>query len=217
MGDVEKIEQELRALSSPDQVDLIARRVDRNQIIGVRMGSVFGLAKANWRLDLGTVRELVQSDWFEVRMVGVSILDARARKGSAADAVRTDLYELYLDEHAHIDTWDLVDRAAPRVIGQYLLDRPKEPLHILAGSANLWERRTSIVACYWLIRNGELDDPVRILEALIDDPEVFVQTALGTALREVKRADPARAAEFHRRHGSRLHPTARRAMKVGRT
>jgi 3-methyladenine DNA glycosylase AlkD len=217
MDDAARIERDLRAVADTDQVDLIARRVDRSQVIGVRMKYVFDMAKANKKLDLETVRELLRSNWFELRMVAVSILDARARTAPAKTPERTALYDMYLREHAHIDTWDLVDRAAPRVVGDYLLDRSKAPLHRLAQSANPWERRTSIVASYWLIRHGQLDDPLRILDRLVDDPELFVQTAWGTALREVRRVDPEKADRFEHTHADAIHPAARRASRVGRS
>ncbi|RRQ28661.1 hypothetical protein DK926_07440 [Rhodococcus sp. Eu-32] len=63
-----------------EKIDPIAKRVDRSQVVGVRMKRVFDLAKANAHLDLETVRDLLRSRWFESRMVAVSILDARARR-----------------------------------------------------------------------------------------------------------------------------------------
>jgi 3-methyladenine DNA glycosylase AlkD len=214
MSSLTAIETRLREMANPDQVDLIAKRVPRDQIIGVRMKNTFDLARENQNLDLAVVRELLGSHWYESRMVAVSILDARARRSEPTTSERTALFETYLGGHEHIDTWDLVDRAAPRVVGEYLLDRPRDPLHRLARSSNRWERRTAVVASYWIIWNGSPDDPVSILHTLVDDPERFVQTALGTAVRELRRAHPAAAAEFDAAHT--LHPAARRAASVGR-
>ena len=214
MTSVEYIEQQLRAAADPDQVEAIAKRVPREQIIGVRMKHTFDLAREHRDLHLDVVRELPESHWYEMRMVAVSILDARARRFPPVDPERTTLYEIYLEGHPHIDTWDLVDRAAPRVIGEYLLDRPRDPLHRLAASPNLWERRTAVVASYWTIRNGAPEDPVALLHTLVDDPEHFVQTAVGTAVRELRRVHPDAAAEFDSTHT--LQPAARRAAAVGR-
>lgn len=214
-AELDRMEKELRMMAGPGQADAIAKRVPREQVIGVRMRHIFALAKANTHLDLDTVRELLRSHWYEMRMVAVSILDARARKAKPNSAERTALFDLYLSEHDHIDTWDLVDRAAPRVVGEYLLDRPKGPIHELSRSGNHWERRSAIVACFWIIRHGSLDTPLVVLTSLVDDPEPFVQTALGTALREVRRVDPTAAEKFSAEHRT-LHPAARRAMKVGR-
>nr|WP_308115124.1 MULTISPECIES: DNA alkylation repair protein [unclassified Rhodococcus (in: high G+C Gram-positive bacteria)] len=71
----------------------MAKRVDRSQVVGVRMKHVFDLAKANAHLDLESVRDLLRSRWFESRMVAVSILDARARRKAPGDPERKHLYE----------------------------------------------------------------------------------------------------------------------------
>lgn len=56
-------------------------------------------------------------------------------------------------QYDRIDTWDMVDRAAPRVVGHYLMDRPHDPLFTLARSANPVERRIAITApLYWARR-----------------------------------------------------------------
>ena len=69
------------------------------------------------------VRTLLRNDRYEPRLVAVNILDFRARAKRISEEERGELFDLYLSEHAHIDSWDLVDRAAPRVIGNYP-DRP---------------------------------------------------------------------------------------------
>lgn len=88
-----------------------------------------------------------------------------------------ELYQLYLRRHDRIDDWSLVDRAAPSVVGDYLADKPRDPLYRLALSESAWERRTAIVATWAFIRRGELDDTFAIAELLVDDPEHLVQTA----------------------------------------
>lgn len=45
------------------------------------------------------------------------------------------VFETYLARHDRITTWDMVDRAAPWVVGRFLTGRPKEPLHELAHAA----------------------------------------------------------------------------------
>lgn len=42
--------------------------------------------------------------------------------------------ELYLRRHDRIDNWDLVDRAAPHVVGGYPADAPRDVLYALARS-----------------------------------------------------------------------------------
>ena len=52
------------------------------------------------------------------------LLPFQARRRSTPEARRAELHHLYLRRHDRIDGWDLVDRAAPHVIGGYLLDVP---------------------------------------------------------------------------------------------
>ena len=202
----------LHELADTVEFDKIVKRVSREQVIGVRMKLLFDLAKQQSSMDLDEVRQLLRSPWYEARVVAVSILDARARRSPATTDDRRAIYELYLAEHGHIDTWDLVDRAAPRVVGDYLLHRSRAPLLHLARSGRPWERRTAITAAFWIIRSGDLDDPLALADLLLDDHEHFVQTSVGTALREIGRIDPARLDEFVRRNADRISPATRRLM-----
>ena len=202
----------LHELADPAEFDKIVKRVSREQVIGVRMKRLFDLANEQASMDLDEVRLLLRSPWYEARVVAVSILDARARRSPATKDDRRAIYELYLAEHRHIDTWDLVDRAAPRVVGDYLLHRSRAPLFDLARSGDPWERRTAITAAFWIIRSGDLDDPLALADLLLDDDEHFVQTSVGTALREIRRVDAARLDDFVSRNAGRIRPATRRLM-----
>ena len=112
-----------------------------------------------------------------------------------------------------IDTWDYIDRSAPRVVGWYLLDKPRDVLFDLARSPDWWRRRAAITAAFWIIRAGDLDDPLALCEILAADPEHLVQTNVGVALREIGRVDPARLEEFLARRGADLSAHARRTAR----
>jgi 3-methyladenine DNA glycosylase AlkD len=125
---------------------------------------------------------------------GTALVQAR-RRTSTADQ-RRQLYDLYLRRHDRIDNWDLVDRAAPWVLGGYLADKDRAPLYTLARSADQRERRSAIVATYFFIRNNELDDTFAIAEVLVHDEVDLVQKAVGGWLREAGKRDPARLRAF---------------------
>ena len=199
----------LRELATADDRAKTIKRIPAEEAIGVRMKFVFDLAKENTPLPLIEVEELLDSTYYEARMVAVSILDFMTRMRSLPDERRRELYELYLRRHDRINTWDLVDRAAPRVVGWYLLDKSRAPLFGLARSANIWERRTAITAAFWIIRAGDLDDPLAIAELLLGD-EHLIQTSLGTALREIGKIDGARRDAFISRHSQQITATTRR-------
>jgi 3-methyladenine DNA glycosylase AlkD len=202
---------ELHEHASPVEHRKIAKRIaDPSTIIGVRMGAIFELAKKHTSLTLDEVDELLQSPFYEARIAAISILDFKTRLRGNTDDDRRRYYELYLKRHDHIDTWDLVDRAAPRVVGWYLLDKPRDILHELAQSSDPWRRRTAITACFMLIRNGLLDDGLEIAELLVDDPEVLVRNSVGVALREIGRVDASRRDAFLAANAERISAPVRR-------
>lgn len=208
----EGIRAALEAEASADERAKIQRRMTdtRTEVIGVRMGTVFDIAKANTRMPLAEVDRLLDSDAYEMRMAAVSILDFKAR---AKDADREALYELWMRRLDRLDTWDYIDRAAPRVVGWYLLDKPRDVLFELARSPDRWHRRLAITAAFWIIRSGDLDDALALCEILADDPEHLVQTNVGVALREIGRVDQHRLEQFLARRGADLGAHARRTAR----
>ena len=142
-------------------------------------------------MPLPEVDRLLDSDVYEMRVVAVSILDFKARVRGLGDAERRALYDLWMRRLDRIDTWDYIDRSAPRVVGWYLLDKPRDVLFELARSDDWWHRRAAITAAFWIIRARDLDDPLALCELLAADPEHLVQTNVGVALREIGRVDPA--------------------------
>ncbi len=109
--------------------------------LGVKFGTVFKIAKEFAELPLEHVEQLMESDFYEVRMGAMAILDYKARSKRITDAQRKELYDLYMRRHDRIDNWDLVDRAAPHVVGGYLFDKSRDPLYTLALSESQWKRR----------------------------------------------------------------------------
>ncbi|ASR35786.1 hypothetical protein BAY61_13100 [Prauserella marina] len=208
----------LHAKQNAAEKDKITRRLPPDSgldAIGVRMKEVFDIAKDQTSVDLAHVPGLVASSWYELRMVGVSILDFKARGRNVGDDDRRRLYEMYLGNHEFINIWDLVDRAAPRVVGWYLLDKSRRPLFDLARSERAIERRTAITASFWLIRQGDLDDPLTLAEQLLDDPSELVTKPVATALREAGKIDQGRLLDFLATHRARMSgPTLRLATNL---
>ncbi|UOE42732.1 DNA alkylation repair protein [Agromyces larvae] len=182
-------------------------------VLGVRMGTVFAIAKANVGMPLAEVDRMLDDDTYEVRVAAVSILDFTARQRRTTDADRRAMFELWMRRLDRLDTWDLIDRAAPRVIGWYLLDKPRDILFELARDEEWWHRRTAITAAFWIIRAGDLDDPLALCELLAADAVHFVQTNVGVALREIGRVDRVRLEEFLARRGDDLSAHARRTAR----
>jgi 3-methyladenine DNA glycosylase AlkD len=179
--------------------------------MGVRMGAVFDLAKTVLDLPGAELEALLEQPTHEVRALACSIMGKSAAHRKTSEARRAELYELYLRRHDRIDQWDLVDLAARDVIGGYLLERDRSPLTRLAASGFWPERRTALVATFAFLKRGELDDAYALSELLADDPEPFVQKALGWVLRAAGDIDRTRLTDFVESHAATMPRTALRA------
>jgi 3-methyladenine DNA glycosylase AlkD len=155
-------------------------------------------------MPLTEIRALLASPNHLVRVGAVSIMDFQARSTKTSADDRRALFELYIDEHDQIDTWDLVDRSAIWVVGEYLRDKPRDVLYELARSDRPMERRTAILSTFAFIRHGDLDDAYRIAELLIGDDEDLVHKAVGWMLREAGKKDEARLRAFLDRHAATM-------------
>ena len=178
-----------------------------NKILGVNFGDVFRVAKQFADMPLAEIERLLDNRYFEVRMGAVSIMDFQARGKRVTPEQRKALYDLYMRRHDRINNWDLVDRAAPFVVGGYLADKPRGVLDALARSKNPWERRTAIVSTYYFIRKGEVDDTFRIAEVLVRDEHDLVQKAVGSWLREAGKKDQTRLVAFLKKHAATMPRT----------
>lgn len=199
---------ELKSLKSDKEYQKISRYFHAdgkdNQIIGVRMKKIFELAKENKDMPLDEVKKLLESPFYEARMGAVSILDFKARQKRITEENHKKLFDLYINRHDRINTWDFVDRAAGRVIGKYLFDfdKPRDILYKLAKSNNVWERRTAIVSTSWFIKKGELEDMFAIAEILLNDDHDLVHKAVGSWIRQAGKQDQQKLLDFLEEHAA---------------
>lgn len=208
------IVRELHTLADPAQhAKVLARVGDPAAAIGVRMREVFALAERHSGLAESEVDALLDDRSYEGRMVAVSILDFKARGRGSSTQDRRAWAAIYLGRHDRLDQWDLVDRAAPRVIGGWLLEADpaeRRVLSELAASRDSLRRRTAITATFFLVRHGETADALAIADELVDDPEALVRNSVAVALREVGRIDPAQRDAFLAGNAHRVSAPVRR-------
>ena len=211
----ERFIEELQAHQSDEELEKIQRYFKTGEgdygegdvFIGVRMGQVFALAKEHIEMPVAEIEVLLENPIHEVRAGGVSIMDKAGRRGSTAEHRREELYRLYLRRHDRINNWDLVDLGAPFVVGRYLFDKPRDVLYELARSENVWERRTSITATWYFIRQGDLNDTFHIAELLLDDDHDLIHKATGGWLRAAGTKDQGRLLDFLDRHAAAMPRT----------
>lgn len=194
----------LLAHASPDEREKLQRHFkmapgafgEGDVFAGVRMRDVFALAKEFIDMPAGEIERLLESPVHEVRAGALSIMDKAARRKRTPAERRKELFDLYLGRLGRIDNWDLVDLAAPYVVGGCLFDKPRDVLFDLARSGNVWECRTAMISTLYFARQGDLDDIYRIAEILLHDDHDLIHKAVGGMLREAGKHDRPRLLAF---------------------
>lgn len=163
---------------------------------GVKFGDVFNTAKEFSAMPLDEVNKLLDSDFYEVRMGAVSIMDFQAGNKKTSAEKKKELFNLYILRHDRLNNWDFVDRAARNIVGEYLIDKPRDILYELATSESPWERRTAIVSTHAFIRKNDIEDTFKIAEMLVHDSNELVNKAVGSWIREAGKKDQKRLFDF---------------------
>ncbi len=166
--------------------------------IGVRMADIRKVAKQNLHLKRTEILSLVRSKIHEERMLGFLILLYQFDKGDEVEQRR--IYKFYVSKFKFVNNWDLVDVTAPGIVGRYLMDQDRSVLYDWALSNHLWTRRISIVAQWWMIRNGDLKDVFRISQILLQDEHDLIHKAVGWMLREAAKKDLKKTESFLKKY-----------------
>ena len=153
------------------------------------------------------ILELLKSKIHEERLIALLILVYRFEKNSNE---QRRIYEFYLKNLKFVNNWDLVDLSSHHIIGEYLLDKPKDILFELARSKNFWERRISLISTFAFIRDGKLDISLELAEILVDDKHDLIQKALGWMLREIGKKDLETEETFLKKYYKQMRRTALR-------
>ncbi|WP_114856228.1 DNA alkylation repair protein [Brachybacterium sp. YJGR34] len=186
-------------------------------VLGVRMGTLFEIAKRHRDMSLGEVGRLLDEPAYEVRLSGFCVLDWQVRPPRLSEEAREERFRLYLDRHDAIDSWDMVDRAAPRVVGGFLRDRSRDPLFELAASPDPLRRRTAMTAPLAYTRPAHpagIADLLRLAALLAQDPDPLVSKPVGTALKHAGGVAPEEVRTFLARQGESLPAPVRRQARA---
>jgi len=154
-----------------------------DKFMGVKMGTLFALAKEFGEMPIEEIEKLLESPVHEARAGAVSIMDKASRNKKISKERLKDFFDLYMRRHDRINNWDLCDLGCLYMTGSYLYDKPHNILYKLARSKNIWERRTAILSTCYFIRQGELTDTFKIAEILVNDKEDLIHKATGWMLR----------------------------------
>lgn len=160
-----------------------------DRFLGIRVPVLRRLVLQLDELSLAEVDALLQSEWHEARLLALFVLVRRYGRGTPAEQLT--IYRLYLQRTDRINNWDLVDASAPRIVGAHLAERSRAPLHRLARSRSLWERRIAIIATAHFIGRGEVAETLALAERLVHDRHDLIHKAVGWMLREAWKRDVA--------------------------
>ena len=166
--------------------------------LGIPVPEQRKIAKKYISLSLNDLQELLSSKIHEHRFTALLILVSKYRK--AEESLKEEIFYFILKNTENINNWDLVDLSAPRIIGDYLVNRERSILYKLAKSTSLWERRISILSTFKFIDNNDFKDALKISELLLHDEHDLIHKAVGWALREIGKRDQNLEERFLNKH-----------------
>lgn len=149
-------------------------------------------------LSLTEIRKLLHSEFHEVRHFAVLWLVDYFNRSEEADRKR--IFEFYVKEKKYINNWDLIDTTTHHIVGAWLFDKDRSILYEWVKSPQLWDRRMSVLACFYFIKKNDFTDILKISEALLQDKEDLIHKAVGWMLREMGKLDLDTERQFLKKH-----------------
>ncbi len=210
------LERELSAAADPQRAEFLqgyfktgeGQYGEGDRILGIPVPLQRKIALRYHTLPFKDLSHLLASAIHEHRFAALEILVAQFESADAP--LRKEIVSFYLQHTHRMNNWDLVDTAAPYIVGEYLKGRPRDLLDALAASNNLWERRIAIVSTLALIRHGETKDTFRIARKLLSDEHDLIHKAVGWALRETGKVSRPHLLSFLRKHHASMPRTTLR-------
>ena len=169
-----------------------------DRFLGVTVPNIRAIAKLHKDISIEEIRDLIQSEWHEVRLCALIIMVEKSKKKD--EALRKELFNLYLSQTKRINNWNLVDLSCRFIIGEYLLDKSRDILYQLAQSSLLWDNRIAIVSTYAFIRKGQLEDTYALSDLMMHHPHDLMHKAIGWMLREAGKRDSERLYDYVMSH-----------------
>lgn len=203
---LDQMKREMAQLSDPDRAKKLSRffKTGKNQygegdiFLGIPVPEQRKVAKKYVDLSLDNLQELLNTKIHEYRFTALVILISKYRK--AEEMGKKEIFDFYLKNTENVNNWDLVDLSAPRIIGDYLLNKERSILYKLAKSNNLWKKRISILSTFAFIDNNDFEDALRISKLLLNDEHDLIHKAVGWALREIGKKNQNVEEQFLSKH-----------------
>lgn len=180
---------DLHALASPEKARVLMRffKTGKGQygegdvFAGVMVPECRKIARRYSHIPLEELEQHLKSHIHEERLIAFLILVEQYKRSSEKEKI----IQFYLHNLQRANNWDLVDLTAPKLLGNYLLERNASLLSKLAQSDNLWERRVAIISTLAFIRESKFEHTLKLVELLMHDKHDLIHKACGWALREI--------------------------------
>ncbi len=188
---LKEIREELKEKTNKEKAEVLQRFFKTKKgeygegdvFLGITVPELRKIAKKNKNIGIMETLQFLRSKVHEERFIALLILiDKFSEKNEK-------IFNLYLKNLKWVNSWDLVDISAYRIIGEYLFDKEKTVIYNLAFSENLWEKRVAIMSTLYFIRKNHFKDTINIAEILVYDNHDLIQKAVGWMLREIGKRD----------------------------
>ena len=222
----EEVKHELEQLADPEKAAFFPKFFktgpgqygEHDRFIGATVPLQRKVAKKYQSIALDEVKKLLVSPVHEHRLTGALILVGQYEK-TASD--QDELFNFYLHilyEHttkqsapnytveakakqrSGIDTWDIVDSSAHKIVGRHLVDKPRDLLYELAGSTELWQNRVALVSTLTLSKMGDTSDIFKLSEMMLGHPHDLIHKAAGWMMREAGKVNQSELERFLDNH-----------------
>ena len=193
----------IRKLASPNRAQTLRRFFktgkgqygEGDKFLGLTVPQCRRIAKKATVVNFVAIAKLLRSKYHEERLI------ARTRKR---------IFDFYLKNTEWVNNWDLVDLSSYKIVGEYLLGKPRRILYRLAKSKNIWERRIAIISTLAFIRQEQYADTLKIAKILLSDKHDLIHKATGWMLREMGKRSEAGLVEFLNQNAARMPRTTLR-------
>ena len=213
---LEQLKKDIKKKSHPKKAKIMQRffKTGKGQygegdiFLGLTVPEQRQIAKKYSQISLPKIQQLLKSKIHEHRLVALLILVQKYQNSNGDDKAR--IFNFYLKNTKYVNNWDLVDLTAPNIVGDFLFEEKRKILYDLAESKSLWEKRISIIATFYFIKQEDLKDTLRISRILLSDKHDLIHKAMGWMLREVGKKDQKVLENFLKKYYNQLPRTTLR-------
>lgn len=199
---LDQIRNELENLGDPERAKILSGffKTGKGQygegdvFLGIPVPIQRKVSKKYQSLTLVDLQKLLVSKIHENRLTALLILVLKYGKGD--QRTKKNVFNFYLKNSFYVNNWDLVDLTAPKIVGNYLLDKNRSILYKLVKSSSLWERRIAVLSTFAFIRNNDFLDALEISKLLLCDKHDLIHKAVGWMLREIGKRNQEVLEEF---------------------